>query len=134
MISSLMSVNSSISPCRLTRESYLSYFTLQISNKHVTTIRGIYSSTGAVIHVKVCGEPWLCRVSPSLCACHARCKFMVPTAKETHVEGVLVVQGVRFDDNRGFFKELYNERDFPPQVRIDRFRQVTITILSMFTV
>ena len=32
MISSLMSVNSSISPCRLTRESYTSYFTLQICN------------------------------------------------------------------------------------------------------
>jgi hypothetical protein len=27
-----MSVNSPISPCRLTRESYTSYFTLQISN------------------------------------------------------------------------------------------------------
>ena len=54
---------------------------------------------------------------------------MTPTVTETHIVGVLVVHGVLFDDDRGFFKELYNERDFPPEVRIDRFRQVITTIL-----
>ena len=34
-----MSVNSSISPCRLTRGSYTSYFTLQISNNFHATVR-----------------------------------------------------------------------------------------------
>ena len=54
-----------------------------------------------------------------------RHESMAPTVKETHIDGVLIVNGVRFNDHRGFFKELYNERDFPPEVRIDHFRQVT---------
>jgi dTDP-4-dehydrorhamnose 3,5-epimerase-like enzyme len=48
---------------------------------------------------------------------------MAPTVKETHIDGVLIVQGVRFNDERGFFKELYNEHELP-QVHVDRFRQV----------
>jgi len=38
LISSLMSVNSSISHPRLTRGSYTSYFTLQISNRSLKWI------------------------------------------------------------------------------------------------
>ena len=48
---------------------------------------------------------------------------MAPSVKETHIDGVLIVQGVRFNDERGFFKELYNEHELS-HVHVDRFRQV----------
>ena len=41
-----MSVDSPISPCRLTRGSYTSYFTLQISNKTARFLRDLHRARG----------------------------------------------------------------------------------------
>jgi len=51
LISSLMSVNSSISHPRLTRGSYTSYFTLQISNIQFTMYE-VFGGSRLVSHVE----------------------------------------------------------------------------------
>ena len=43
---------------------------------------------------------------------------------QTHVAGLSLVRGCKFHDDRGLFEEVYNERDSPSDIRVDKLRQV----------
>ena len=79
MISSLMSVNSSISHPRLTRGSYTSYFTLQISNTiyiyyTISWYCHDYATFWSVnLHVNLRGNVQRRGYSVNLCSCLAPC-------------------------------------------------------------
>ena len=42
----------------------------------------------------------------------------------THIAGLSLVRGCKFHDDRGLFEEVYNERDSPSDIRVDKLRQV----------
>jgi len=44
----------------------------------------------------------------------------------THIAGLSLVRGCKFHDNRGLFEEVYNERDSPSDIRVDKLRQVVL--------
>ena len=43
---------------------------------------------------------------------------------QTHIAGLSLVRGCKFHDDRGLFEEVYNERDSPSDIRVDKLRQV----------
>lgn len=43
---------------------------------------------------------------------------------QTHIAGLSLVKGCKFHDDRGLFEEVYNERDSPSDIRVDKLRQV----------
>ena len=45
----------------------------------------------------------------------------------THIAGLWLVRGRRFNDERGRFEEVYNERDSPGDIRVDKLRQISIS-------